>query len=315
MNSKTSPTAADDLKRITSVGVAIEKRLHKAGILTFSQLAELAPPAIYAVVSDVAGYSPERIAEEDWPGQARKLALESAPSAEARSDRPSAEDGQRDVSFTVKLLLNEDHSVRRTQLVDNRSKTPAQWAGWDERRMIDFISQQADLQIPAVEPTLPAAAPAESKPATATVAEPVPAESATPEPAATAPALAGFGGTLHLGDLEPIPAGTASVSRVFNHSLPFSVRLHLDLTEVELPGDDQLDYTATVYAKRLGGGPRESVGEAHNTIAPQDRLTILIAGKPLPPGTYRLDAMVALSHPSAELDLRAYQEGGMLQIY
>ena len=308
MSSKTSPTAADDLKRITGVGVAIEKRLHRAGILTFSQLAEWDFPALYDLVSDIAGYSLERIAEEDWPGQARKLVLEAAPSGEAQSDTSSTGDGQRDVSFTVNLLLNEDHSVRRTRVVDNRSKTPVQWAGWNEHRMIDFISRQAALQ-------LPVAAPAEPEPAAVIVAGPVPAESATPEPDAITPALVGFGGTLHLQELEPIPAGTASVSHVFNHSLPFSVRLHLDLTEVELPGDDRLDYTATIYAKRLGGGLRETIGEVNNTITPQDRLAILVDGKPLPPGTYRLDAMVMLSHPSAELDLRAYQEGGMFHVY
>jgi hypothetical protein len=315
MYSKTSPTTAADFKRITGIGPAIEQHLHQAGVLTFAQLAALAPVDIADLLSDIAGMSAERIAEQDWPGQAQKLAPKESTPAESLDAKTPAENRQYDASFTLKLLLNEDHSVRRTQLVDNRSKAEEQWAGWNQHRMIEFISQQAALQLPAVEPTLPVAAPAKPEPAAAMMAEPVPAESAPPEPAPAAPALASFGGSLHLRELEPIPAGTTSLSRVFSQHLPFVVRLHLDLTGVELPNGDPLDYTAMVHAKRLGGGSREMVGQVHHTITPQDQLTILVPGKPLAPGTYRLDAMVTLSHPSAELDLSAYQEGGVLQVY
>jgi hypothetical protein len=315
MNSNSSANAMDDFKRITGIGPAIEQHLHEAGILTFAQLAALAPADIAARVSGIAGMSAERITEQDWPGQARELALNEPTPAETLDSQMLANNRQYDASFTVKLLLNEDHSVRRTQMVDNRSKSEEQWAGWNEPRMIKFIHHQAELRLPAVESTLPVGAPADPGSATALVTESIPAESSTPEPAATAKDRQVFGGSLHLREPEPIPAGTTSPSRVFSHNLPLIVRLHLDLTEVELPNDDPLNYTATIHAKRMGGGPRESLGEVHHTIAPQDQLTILVAGKPLPPGTYRLNAMVRLSHPSAKLDLSAYQEGGMLQVY
>ncbi len=304
MNSNPSSLAADNLKLINGIGPAIERHLHEGGILTFAKLATVR----LAELADLVGLSVERIDELDWIGQARKLALESTSSEKAQPDMPSTGDGQHHVSFTLKLLLNEDHSVRRTQVVDNRSKVEEQWASWDEPRVIDFISRQADLQIPVVDTP-------KAESAATTVVESVLTEPTAPEPAAAVPVLAGFGGSPYLRELKPTPAGTTGARRVFRHGLPFSVQMQLDLSEVELPNDDPLEYTATVFARKLGGGSRKIIGEVHDTIAPKDQLTIFAVGNPLQQGSYRLDALVTLSHPAAELDLRAYQEGGMLQIY
>jgi hypothetical protein len=317
MNGRSAPNVTDDFTRISGIGPAIEKRLHQAGILSFAQLAALPPPEIAVLVNDVAGMSAERIAELDWPGQARKLAPESDPVETHHNPIDVANPGNRqhDASFTVKLLLNEDNSVRRTQMVDNRSKAEEQWAGWNAGRIVAFICQQADLQLPAAEPEPPVAAEPEFEPAIASIDEAVPLATPTAgaQPPTTAPA--GLGGTLHLLEPEVLPANGNGPSRVFRQGLPFSLRLGLDLTEVILPNGEPLDYTATAYTKSLGGGPRQAVGKAGSAITSRDQLTIFVPCRPLSKGSYRLEAVVTVSRPSVEPGIKAHLEGGILQVY
>jgi hypothetical protein len=304
MSSNSSPIVVDDFKCITGIGRVIERRLHEAGILTFAQLAALEPGEIAALVNDLAGMSVERVAQQDWPGQARKLAPTSA-SAEAYQ-AASAGDRQHDVSFTVKLLLNEDHRVRRTQVVDNRSKAEEQWAGWDGSRMLEFVSRQAALQ-----QTLPTAVVAETERVAATTVEAATAAEPTPPPMVPT----NFGGVLHLRELKAMPIGNQGSRNVVRHGQPFNVQFTLDLMKVVLPSADPLEYTAVVYAKRLGASSRQPVGEARQTIMPREQLNLLLACKPLPPDTYRLEAVVTLAQPPAKPELMAHLEGGILQVY
>lgn len=319
MNDISSPEMADDFKRISGIGPAIQQRLHQADIRTFAQLADLTPTQIADLISDLAGISAERIAEQDWPGQAQKLIPEPTP-AEAPPGAAPSGNRQHDSSFTVKLLLNEDNSVRRTQMVDNRSNAEEQWAGWSTTRLVAFISQQAALRLPAAEPTLPIVPKTEPDPAVMKLADPI---SSTPpttaDPTAASTALSNLGDTLHIRELEILPADTNSPRRVFHHDLPFSVRLTLDLTDLALPTDEALEYTAAIYAKDLGVGSRQTVSEARNTIRPKDQLTVFVPSSPLSPGTYRMEAAVTLTRPSAESpeqrDLKTHLEGGIIQIY
>jgi len=67
-----APTpAADDLKLISGIGPALEKKLNACGVLTFRDLALLSDADIERIeaVIKFAG----RIRREDWPGQARAL--------------------------------------------------------------------------------------------------------------------------------------------------------------------------------------------------------------------------------------------------
>ena len=72
------PPNSDDLKRINGIGPGVESRLHGVGIYTFAQLATLSPADIAASVSGLASLTTERIIKQNWIGQARTLALESA---------------------------------------------------------------------------------------------------------------------------------------------------------------------------------------------------------------------------------------------
>jgi hypothetical protein len=311
MNDNPALRVTDDFKRIKGIGPAIERRLHQTGILTFAQLAERTPEEIADLVSNLGGLSAERIAEQDWPSHAAKLAAE-APPAEPAPGEALPGNHQHDISFTVKLLLNEDNSVRRTQVVDNRSKAEEQWAGWDAGRMVAFISQRVALQPPSVAGVIETeqVAPAAARPAPPAVPVTEPAPSGT-----THPRLCG---TLHLCELEIVPADSPDPRRVLDRSLPFSLRLTLDLTETELPGDAPLNYTATAYAKSLGGGPRLTIGEVHSSIKPKDQLILFVPSRPLPQGAYHVEAMVALAQTSAQFAaepaLIAHREGGIVHV-
>jgi predicted flap endonuclease-1-like 5' DNA nuclease len=318
MKSRHAYHVTDDLKRINGIGPAIERRLHEADILTFGQLAALTPVKIASLVSDLAGMSAERIAELDWPGQARELAAESVPVETHHdvTDEGNPGNRQHDVSFTVKLLLNEDHSVRRTQMVDNRSRVREQWAGWNASRMEAFICQQADLRLPAAEPVPAVTVEAECEPAVEPAPETLPSATPAAEPQAPTPTKTDPGSTLHLLELEVLPADGNRPHRVFRHGLPFSVRLRLDLTRAGLPKDEPLNYTATVYVKALGGGPRQAMGEARNTIIPtNEHLTVFVPSRLLPKGSYHLVPEVTVSRRSPEPEIEAKLEGGILQVY
>jgi predicted flap endonuclease-1-like 5' DNA nuclease len=66
----------NNLKLIDGIGPDVENRLHRVGIFTFAQLANLSPADIAAAIAGLAGLSAGRIVKQDWIGQARKLAME-----------------------------------------------------------------------------------------------------------------------------------------------------------------------------------------------------------------------------------------------
>ena len=64
-------TAGDDLKKITGVGPALEKKLHEAGITSYAQIAGWS-------ADDIAGYEEKlslggRVERDDWVAQATEL--------------------------------------------------------------------------------------------------------------------------------------------------------------------------------------------------------------------------------------------------
>ena len=78
----------------------------------------------------------------------------------------------------------------------------------------------------------------------------------------------------------------------------FRVRLSVDLTGVKGPPYVLLDLVASVYAKGMGGGPRQLIGQAHDMIKLTDKVTMQIESLGLPSGVYRLEAGVTQSTPN-----------------
>ena len=107
------------------------------------------------------------------------------------------------------------------------------------------------------------------------------------------------------------------------HNLPhdqaFDVCLTLDLINAAFPERAQLDYTATLHAKKLGGGNRQVVGETRGTLSFEPILTLTIGHAALAAGLYRLQAFVSLRPAGGEIGqqshLTAVLESGPVQVY
>ncbi|MBI1880750.1 MAG: hypothetical protein HYR94_21445 [Chloroflexi bacterium] len=287
---------ADDFKQIKGIGPAVERRLHDAGIFTFAQLAALAPLDIATLVSHMADLSAERIVQQDWVGRARLLASNpTEPSPNSITDG----DQQRYATFSVELLLDDAVEVRRTRIKYIQDGAEDAWAGWEEARLMNFVARYAPLRpqppTPISEPATPAPQPV------------IP----VPQPAASA----NLSGKLGLRTLAAAPIGGDGSRNFLYQDQPFNVDLVLDLTEVDLSRGDSLDYRATIYAKRLSGGLRQTIAEASGAAATNDTLTIKTIGTALPVGLYRLEVAVALTLLPIKSDLSVFLEGSLLQIF
>lgn len=148
------PDVVDDLKRIKGIGQCMETRLNRSGIFTFSQLASLSPGRISEILTGMIGMSPEKVKEQGWLGQASQLALE-AKSDESTKMSATPDDHQRYETFSVKLLVDEDNQVRRTNIVHVQKGAEQNWAGWDEQRLIAFVVKHAALTVTATQITVP----------------------------------------------------------------------------------------------------------------------------------------------------------------
>ena len=286
------PSGIDDLKLIHGVGPGIEKRLHRAGILTFEQLAALSPEEIAPLVLDIIGITVDRIASQDWIGQARKLATSPA-EASAPNEVVTSDDGQHYASFTMQLLLDGANEVRRTRLIHVQTGRTDTWPGWDGTRLLDFVIGQSELRIPAAAP---------SGHDDLDLIEPPPDSGSSGEPIATSEPPARLAGELQVRELSVWPSGADRPRSLLRHDQPFSVRLALDLSNVVAPPNAPLDCAVTIHAKSLSGRGRQVVGQAHRAvIAPAEEMVLVVDGSGLGEDTYRLEAKatVDLAAPGA----------------
>src|SRR6266851_4917746 len=136
--------AADDMQKIAGIGPALATRLAEAGVSRYRDLASFTQERLGAVVH----VSPERIAGQDWIGQARRLA----------SNVPIDPEGhQTYATFHVELLIDADNTVRRTKARHYQTDAEDSWPGWDEQHLIAVIRSKAALDTPAARPTEPQA--------------------------------------------------------------------------------------------------------------------------------------------------------------
>jgi hypothetical protein len=278
------PMGADDLKLIHGVGPGIEKCLHRAGILTFEQLAALSPEEIAPLVSDISGRTVERITGEDWVGQARQFATSRA-EADVPNDAGTPDDGQHYASFTLQLLLDEANEVRRTRITHVQGGESGTWPGWDLAHLRDFVVQHAELRI------------ATSEPATPPDSEPV-SETTVPQPSSPSKPVAQLSGDVHMREFTVWPSGGDRPRNLIPHDQPFYAQAALDLVDVSAPSGMMLDYAATIYARSLSGRGRHLVGEARGSVTmPAQEVMLHIDGTGLAEDVYRLQAEATVDLP------------------
>jgi len=245
----------DDFEKIAGIGPALAQRLHKARILTYEDLAGRTPDEIAAILSDVAGVSPQRIANQDWTGQARQL---------AGTLREESEPSQHYASFHIELLLDADNRVRRTKVHHHQADTVDTWPGWDEDRLLGLVRDRVPLNV-----------------------APQPTDAADFQP--PVPSAPFF---LRIEELAPIRDGQAGYVRDPHEAT--SVRLTLRVKPTDEPHPATVDFAADIAARKLGGYHLWQLGARDGTLRIDDPVSVELTGPPLPPGLYRLVVTVVL---------------------
>ena len=315
MISKQSPKGADNFRLITGINRSIERRLHKAGILTYGKLASMTPHAIVAILGDVNGVTTKRIAKEDWIKKARDLSsqptsADSEVETVSQANFPSAKSKGVTTSFVVELSLDGEGGTRRTRVYSPDKAIEDGWDGWNERNLLNFIKERAGLRPSAAEAGMPTAKTAEHRPKARMVPEPVPARLTKPDPVPSvksqmvappqAVVIATSAGESTFQKSVSIPAQANAASALHCANQSFKVHLALDRTEIASLKMEPLNYKANIYAKSLKGRQRQSVGEAEGRLQPTGTDTIIMDGSPLPQGLYRLQAVVSISVPTSK---------------
>lgn len=296
----------DDFTQIKGIGPAFNNHLHKAGILTFAQLGALSPDDILKRLSPAHGITAKQIDRQRWVRQALDLASGNVVSNP--STRKLPQDHQRTAMFTIELLIDETNCLRRTKVVDVESLQERRWSGWDETKLLDFMITVAGFSMPSKEPV-----PLESStsPALESLDETVPALTETiPEPDR-------FNDMISLKEFVTVLKGSTTPRMIIANAQPYFVRFVLELSKMTLAAD-LLNYELMVNAKNMFGGSQHKVRQVNGTISPNNPIVLEIDGTPLPPGTYRLGALVSLMYPSDESILQpmmAAFEGPLLQVY
>lgn len=291
---------ADDFKQIHGIGPALERRLQEAGFHTYTQLAEANPGQLAHLFKDMTGLSADRIAKQDWIGQARQLIEDTL---KAR---------QHYTLFSVELLLDEGNNVRRTRVKNAQTGQESSWAGWEAGRLNRFIESQAML-------------PASNELEPASDIHLLKVSHKADEPEASLEKSLPLHGDLKLIRLEMVATGHLEPQRSIQAGKPFQTRLMLDLSDmVDLPGLP-LHYSAEVYLKRIDSRPYLTIHKANGELllTQENEAQIQVAVAPMEPGIYQMDALVTvftaspgLSHESNPgMRRTAMIEGSRLQVY
>ena len=279
---------ADDLTQIAGIGPKRAERLNAAGIRTYAELAARSARELAALLPELTGRSAAQL--DGWRDRARELAGPEGPVTKPGN-------GQHEESFLVRVLLNEDGSVRRTTVRHVGTGAQRQWPGMERDAMPGFIEAEArSAPRPSserAERVFDEAQPAQSAPATA--------------PPDEEPPVAPGGG---LAASARLVAGQT----VLRAAEPFTMTIAIDLAEAA-GGADRLAYTAIVVAKPLAGGPKRTVAQSDGLLATATP-AILIDAAGLPSGTYRLDGAVSLRESGEDhrAGLAAMAEGLLVHV-
>jgi hypothetical protein len=198
----------------------------------------------------------ERVAEPTVPAPVEEP---SPPERPPQAEQPH----ERSATFSLRLLLEDDqvHSTSVVHHLADLTEVKDQWSGWDPARLVEFIQRQTRL-----------------------------GQEQEPAATATTPATAGQPTDLRLREVRAVPMAVGQPRTIVDADQPFVVRLTLDL-EGEGGALENAGFMATVFAKRLGGGSRQRLGEAQGHLG-RDASTIEIPTDGLPAGSYRLEAAV-----------------------
>lgn len=299
-------TQASDFKLIHGIGPGIEKRLHDAGIQSYSQLGSMTPEDVVTVLGNLVGLTTKRITDQDWIGQARQLASETEP--ETTEIETSLPESRRHYAvFTVELLLDEDNHVRRTQLTHIQTQREISYAGWEPDRLTGFFIDSGELNTShSIDITVPQKEFIEQ-----------PEQLPTPleQPERAVPEIMG---DIRLQDLNVKVSESGVSKKILTTGEPFNVYFILDLSKLDIPRDLPVNYSTTIYAKKIGGS-RQIIGKKAGRLIPAERADMSVEGIYLQSGAYRIEAFVELTPSKQNSRIlskwMAMTEGNLLSVY
>jgi hypothetical protein len=276
----------DDFTQIHGIGPGIKKRLHEAGIHTFNQLATLSPGKIHEKVGNLIGVRENQQLKviHDWIEQAGRLAAKSDLD-NAETERTIPDGHMHYASFTVKLTLDEDNYIRFTRVVDVQSQSGDGWSGWEEGRLLDFITKSTDVNFPS------GAEIVSLEESRSELTNNMPGGGEEPEGSTQDNSITG---EIKLGNLVVDGGELSGTQKVVVGDRPFNVYITMDLTHLKAPRNVPLGYLVMVYAKKIGGGSRRIVGSSQGIILPADYVNLQVKELQLSNGIYRIDAYVEL---------------------
>lgn len=229
--------AVDDFKLVEGIGPAVEKSLHAAGILTYTQLASMKPEKLARLLDGMIGYSPKRIKEQDWSGQARTMANKVGQTF-AGENYEGPNNSLHYASYTVELLLDRNNQVRRTRIMHVQTQQETTWAGWNTDRLRGFLVDSGQLQIP-------------SELGEAAKTMPAPARKLNHEASRHSIPLRG---STKIAETQLFNQAGQPLGVLIPSYTPFKVHLVLDLSQVDVPKGERLSYDATIYLRKMGKG-------------------------------------------------------------
>lgn len=147
MSAETGADRTDDLTRISGIGPKIAHRLNEVGIWTYGDLASRSAADIGKLIPDISGMSAGRV--DGWRQQAEELAATLRASdvvpavADAARDAGPVSVGQHYESFLVRVLLNDDLSIRSTGVQHIRTGAAVRWPGWQPDALTSLIAAAA----------------------------------------------------------------------------------------------------------------------------------------------------------------------------
>lgn len=317
----TSEQEYDDLTLVNGIGEKRQTWLReKMHVYRFMDLAAISANTLQKRLQEI-GHPISMKTVNEWIEQARKLSQKTIP-LQAQAGEVTSEFRRHYATFTVELLLGEDNDVRRTRVSYVQNKLEETWAGWDEPRLVNFIVQCARLNIPSSKLTSPREPISLHESALSIETESSPAR--TPrtllrERGPSSKQKDTLGDVLQVNELVMLPLGSNRPQHIARANEAFNVRVLLDLTEINATPSIPLNCTVTIWAKKLGEGECQIIGEQQSTFLPAEKIPCVAESTISSQGVYRLEALVTLtpeaSPKSPSTPLRAWLQSGPIQVY
>lgn len=299
------PRTADDLQKITGIGLVLATRLREAGITSYRDLAMTPAERIAELLGGAGGTSVERITSQDWAGQAQRLA-----------DNAAADptEHQRYATFHVELLIDSDGGVRRTKVRHYQTDSENSWAGWDQEQLSAVITGRAGLTFTQVSPGRSGARVGSGRGGVrGPAARPGTSQGPPPHPKATPFRQPSPPPHIHVDG--PRLSGAGPHRNFGRENQPFQVLVTVEAEPAGATRADDLDLTVEIMSRTVGNGTEHLLGTARKIITVGQPFEAGLTAPPLPPGLHTLHAVVTVyprDHKTGDEPLCRHRNPGEL---